>query len=88
MRIHAYPNKKMSTIVVFQISDMYTVHTLLVRSFLQNMAEDEVAKFVVGHDSGMCKAALAGDDAPRGCSVNSKSGLQLHSTQHVKTHQV
>ena len=26
-----------------------------------NMAEEEVAKLIVGHDSGMCKASFAGD---------------------------
>ena len=26
-----------------------------------NMAEEEVAKFVAGDDSGMCKASFAGD---------------------------
>ena len=30
---------------------------------LANMAEVDVARFVVGNDSGMCKAALSGDDA-------------------------
>ena len=30
---------------------------------LANMTEEEVARFVVGNDSGMCKAARAGDDA-------------------------
>ena len=34
VRNFAYPIKKMSTNVVFQISDSYTVDTLLVRSFL------------------------------------------------------
>ena len=29
---------------------------------LANMAEEEVAKVVVGHDSGMCKTSFAGDD--------------------------
>ena len=29
------------------------------------MAEEEVAKFFVCNDSGMCKAGFAGDDAPR-----------------------
>ena len=37
------------------------------------LAEEEVARFVVGDDTGMCKAALAGDDAPRDCSVTSRS---------------
>ena len=36
------------------------------------MAEEEVARFVVGNESVMCKAALAGD-ALRGCSVASRS---------------
>ena len=35
VRNHAYPIKKMSTIVVFQISDMYSENILRVRSFLQ-----------------------------------------------------
>ena len=35
VRNHAYPIKKMSTIVVFQISDSFSVCTLHVRSFLQ-----------------------------------------------------
>ena len=39
---------------------------------LANMAAEEVARFVVGNESVMCKAALAGD-APRGCSVASRS---------------
>ena len=26
-----------------------------------NMAEEEVAKLIVGNDSGMCKASFAGD---------------------------
>ena len=47
------------------MSDMKTVHFVLV-----NMAEEEVARFVVGNECGTCKAALAGD-APRGCSVAS-----------------
>ena len=29
--------------------------------FLANMAEEEVAKLIVGNDSGMCKASFAGD---------------------------
>ena len=37
------------------------------------MAEEEVARFIVGNDRGVCKAALAGDDAPRDCSVTSRS---------------
>ena len=41
------------------------------------MAE-EVARFVVGNDSGMCKAALAGDDATRGCSVTSSGEDYTH----------
>ena len=34
VRNHAYPTKKMSTIVVVDISDVFSVHTLPVRSFL------------------------------------------------------
>ena len=40
---------------------------------LANMAEEEVVRFVVGNDTGMRKAALAGDDAPRDSSVTSRS---------------
>ena len=29
--------------------------------FPANMAEEEVAKLIVGNDSGMCKASFAGD---------------------------
>ena len=43
-RNHACPIKKMSTVVV------------PCQFFPANMAEEEVARFVVGHDSGMCKA--------------------------------
>ena len=43
----------------------YTARTLSVRSSLQNMAGEELAHHVVGNDSGMYKAGLAGDDAPR-----------------------
>ena len=53
------------------------------------MAEEEVARFVVGNESGMCKAALVGD-ARRGCSVAPPvmRSLQFQSIQHGKTHQV
>ena len=34
-------------------------HTLSVRSFLQNMAEEELTHHVVGNDSGTCNAGFA-----------------------------
>ena len=55
--------KKMSTIVVVQISDMYVVHSSF-PFILAKMAEEEVAKLVVGNDSGMYKTGSPGDDAP------------------------
>ena len=47
------------------IKGAYTARTHSVRSSLQNMAGEEVAHHVVGNDSGMYKAGIAGDDAPR-----------------------
>ena len=47
VRNHAYPIKKMSTIVVFQISDMYSGPHSSCPFVLVNMAEEEVARFVV-----------------------------------------
>ena len=44
------------------IKGAYTART---RSSLQNMAGEELAHHVVGNDTGMYKAGLAGDDAPR-----------------------
>ena len=72
VRNHAYPIKKMSTIVVFTLS----VRTLPVRSFLQTWPKTKWqgsssyrACFVVGHDSGTYKACFAGDDTPRASPV-------------------
>ena len=36
---------------------------------LVNMAEEEVARLVAGHDSGTYRACFAGDDSPRACPV-------------------
>ena len=36
---------------------------------LVNMAEEEVARLVVGDDSGTYRAYFAGDDTPRACPV-------------------
>ena len=38
----------------------------------ENMAEEEVAKLIVGNDSGMCKASFAGD-VPRMLSLMKNS---------------
>ena len=47
---------------------MKTVHTSF-PFILAKMAEEEVAKFVVGNDNG-----TSGYDAPRDCSVTSRRG--------------
>ena len=73
---------KMSTVVVVESLDMFLC------IFYSCMAKEELARFVVGNDSGMCKAALADNDAPRACSVTSRRRLHLQSSQHRKTHRV
>ena len=50
------------------IKQVYCAHSSC-PFILASVAEEEMARF-----GGMSKAALAGDDAPRGCSVTSRSG--------------
>ena len=40
-----------------------------------NMAEEELTRCVVDHDSGMCKARSAGDEAPFVVNVSGKAGF-------------
>ena len=61
--------KNVDTCRVANFRQVYCTHSSC-PFVLVNMAEEEVARFVVGNESGMCKAALAGD-APRGRSVTS-----------------
>ena len=41
------------------------------------MAEEEVARLVVGHDSGTYRACFAGDDTPRACPVSVGNDTEL-----------
>ena len=79
VRNHAYPTTYISTDVVFQVSvnccaanhcqgNVCCAHSSC-PFILANMAEEEVARSVVGNDSGTYKSCFAGD-APRGCSVS------------------
>ena len=47
------------------IKGAFSAHTLFCPFILANMAEEEVAKLVVGNDGGVCKAGFPVDDAPR-----------------------
>ena len=62
--------------VKFQISDTFSVcaHSSC-PIILANMAEEEVARLVVGHDSGMYSACFAGDVTPRAWLVTTLSWL-------------
>ena len=53
--------------------NLRVVRTLSVRPFLANMAKEEVAKPVVGNDSGTCEASFAGD-VPRIFSLIKNEG--------------
>ena len=46
-----------------------------------NMAEEELTRCVVDHDSGMCKARSAGDEAP---CVDNDSGARLKAGKPSK----
>ena len=41
--------------------NLRVVHILSVRPLLAKIAKEEVAKLVVGNDSGTCEASFAGD---------------------------
>ena len=87
VRNHAYPIKKMSTIVVFQISDVYSGNILLVRSFLQTWPKKKWQGSSSVTKVACARAALAGD-APRLFRRLQEWSLQFQSIQHEKTHQV
>ena len=57
--------------------NLRVVHTFSVRPFIANMAKEEVAKPVVGDDSGTCEASFAGD-VPRMFSLIKNEGNPCH----------
>ena len=61
-----------------------TAHTLSVRSFLQNMAEEEMAHHVVGNDSGTSNAGFAGDDVIPLCSLRLWTDPTCQASQKSK----
>ena len=44
---------------------------------LANVADEEVASLVLGHDSGTYRACFAGDDTPRACPVRVGNDTEL-----------
>ena len=63
-----------------------TARTLSVRSSLQNMAGEELAHHVVGNESGMYKAGVAGDDAPRAVASDARHVWTRWTDKHGITH--
>ena len=55
-----------------------TLFTLFLSAHSRSITEEEVARLVVGHDSGTYRACFAGDDTPRACPVpvNNDSGTR------------